>query len=702
MARLRDSLRESFVPEWRRALRMVFWVLLVASPLDAQEDCAGDWQIRRLEDIPATSPDADARTTIDVDIANNARIASIAQGELWFTIIGTGSEATLRFDGGGLISSAALDTNERGVSSIVYSQLSREDLEAGREVLLVQTLGGSFTSPRNISISPDDDHDAHLALDRRGETHVAWVRTTAESSQVLYWNATMDAPSVAVAQGEFPVLFLDQDDVAHIAYVHGNDILYVNNASGSFAEHERATRSGFEPESSVSIGALQDGTVLIAYESAGDLYVLVRDTTGAYLPPRLVAEGGVVAPRMRVKSAGKVLLVYSQNGSLSYVLGQGTELDDPRLVAATEEVEGAAALDIDDGGDLHSSFVRDGVVNYATNACAPVVDFGADPMTGRDPLTVQFTGESSSAIGRWEWDFGDGATSGLQNPVHVYNEVGEYTVGLTVWGAGGVSGQKVVENLIVVQDSLYVFRIPDQQALPGTKGLWFPVLGTSVEASEGFQVVGRFDPDFLTLVRSDLKSTVLAANQIEPEFIETRIHDTFFEIGVVFDFVPPFDGVDLPPIENQRLINLVFDVVDSAPQGESTRIELVNDKELTPIRNMMAVDGQARLPALKSSEVRIRPIEPPFPRLFVRGDFDSNGQVNLTDAVAALGFLFQSGSPPTCLDAGDVNDSGSIAITSIVALLNFLFTAGPAPAVPFPNPGLDPTSDELGECLTSD
>ena len=74
--------------------------------------------------------------------------------------------------------------------------------------------------------------------------------------------------------------------------------------------------------------------------------------------------------------------------------------------------------------------------------------------------------------------------------------------------------------------------------------------------------------------------------------------------------------------------------------------------------------------------------------------------MNLTDAVAALAFLFQSGSPPVCLDAGDVTDSGAIGISSIVALLNFLFTAGPAPAVPYPNPGLDPTEDSLEECLT--
>ncbi len=700
MPRLRESPGEAVVSEWRHALRALFWVLLVSAPLGAQDECSGEWQIRGLEDVPGA--ESGARTTLDVDIANNARIASVVDGELWFTIIGAGSEATFRLDGGDRISSAALETNERGVSAIVYTQRSGEDPEAAREVFLVQTFGGSFTSPRNISNSPADDRDAQLALDRRGEAHVTWARATPDASQVLYWNPTLSTLAVAVARGDVPAIFVDQDDVAHIACVQGSEILYVNNATGSFTGRELVTRSPTLRKSSVSIGTLQDRTVLVAFESASDLLVAVRDATGAYLSPRVVAEGGVLAPRMRVRSDGQVLLIYSQHGGLAYTLGQGIEPGTPRRVGGTEEVEGTAALDIDDQGHLHASFIQSGVTSYATNACAPVVELSVEPTAGRAPLTVRFADHSSGAIGRWEWDFGDGATSRIRNPVHVYNKPGEYTVGLTVWGAGGAFSRKVVENLVVVEKPLYALRIPDQQTLPGTKGLWFPVLGTSAEPIEGFQVAGTYDPDFLTLVRSDMRSTALSANQIAPEFIETRIHETSFEIGVVFDFVPPFGGLDLPPGEEQRLIHLIVDIPGSAPQGATTRIELLNDEELSPIRNMLAVSGQARVPALTGAEVRIRPVGPPFPRLFVRGDFDSNGQVNLTDAVAALGFLFQSGGPPICPDAGDVTDSGRIGITSVVALLNFLFTAGTAPAVPYPNPGLDPTADALGECLASD
>jgi len=40
--------------------------------------------------------------------------------------------------------------------------------------------------------------------------------------------------------------------------------------------------------------------------------------------------------------------------------------------------------------------------------------------------------ESTSQTTSWLWNFGDGQTSALQNPVHTYNQSGEYSVRLTV------------------------------------------------------------------------------------------------------------------------------------------------------------------------------------------------------------------------------------------------------------------------------
>lgn len=59
-----------------------------------------------------------------------------------------------------------------------------------------------------------------------------------------------------------------------------------------------------------------------------------------------------------------------------------------------------------------------------------------------EELTVSFADESTDVDGTivyWSWDFGDGNSSGVQNPVHTYGGGGEYQVRLTVTDDGGAS-----------------------------------------------------------------------------------------------------------------------------------------------------------------------------------------------------------------------------------------------------------------------
>lgn len=48
------------------------------------------------------------------------------------------------------------------------------------------------------------------------------------------------------------------------------------------------------------------------------------------------------------------------------------------------------------------------------------------------PLTVQFTDFSTGIMTEWLWDFGDGNTSMLQNPLHVFADTGFYQVSLSI------------------------------------------------------------------------------------------------------------------------------------------------------------------------------------------------------------------------------------------------------------------------------
>ncbi|MFQ5653506.1 MAG: hypothetical protein ACE5GW_02100 [Planctomycetota bacterium] len=87
----------------------------------------------------------------------------------------------------------------------------------------------------------------------------------------------------------------------------------------------------------------------------------------------------------------------------------------------------------------------------------------------------------------------------------------------------------------------------------------------------------------------------------------------------------------------------------------------------------------------------------PPPDLFIRGDVNANGVMNIADPVFLLSVLFVPGAPqPTCDDAADANDDGSVNIADAISILQALFVPG-TPPLPAPHPGCgtDPTADPL-------
>ncbi len=64
---------------------------------------------------------------------------------------------------------------------------------------------------------------------------------------------------------------------------------------------------------------------------------------------------------------------------------------------------------------------------------APAITAGfyAFGHVGQAPYPVRFLDQSTGSPTAWHWDFGDGTTSDEQNPTHIYNQTGAYTVALT-------------------------------------------------------------------------------------------------------------------------------------------------------------------------------------------------------------------------------------------------------------------------------
>ena len=61
------------------------------------------------------------------------------------------------------------------------------------------------------------------------------------------------------------------------------------------------------------------------------------------------------------------------------------------------------------------------------------------------------------------------------------------------------------------------------------------------------------------------------------------------------------------------------------------------------------------------------------------GDFDGSGDINITDVVYLINYIFAYGPAPLDASVGDVNCDGSLNITDAVYMINYIFILGPAP-----------------------
>jgi hypothetical protein len=83
------------------------------------------------------------------------------------------------------------------------------------------------------------------------------------------------------------------------------------------------------------------------------------------------------------------------------------------------------------------------------------------------------------------------------------------------------------------------------------------------------------------------------------------------------------------------------------------------------------------------------------PAVFVRGEVNGDGRVDISDGVKVVLHLFR-GVAIDCQDAADANDDESLNVTDVVYLLDHMYRGGPAPAAPYPSRGPDPAGAALG------
>lgn len=105
------------------------------------------------------------------------------------------------------------------------------------------------------------------------------------------------------------------------------------------------------------------------------------------------------------------------------------------------------------------TLVKPGYINIGSTL---VPSFDVNVQSGCPPLNVSFTSTVVNGVS-WSWDFGDGTTSALENPVHVYNTPGVYDITLTVTTSTGCDGTVILPGHIQVDNApVPSFTVPSQ------------------------------------------------------------------------------------------------------------------------------------------------------------------------------------------------------------------------------------------------
>ena len=210
----------------------------------------------------------------------------------------------------------------------------------------------------------------------------------------------------------------------------------------------------------------------------------------------------------------------------------------------------------------------------------PAVSFIANATSGNIPLSVQFTDTSTNAPLNWSWDFGDGATSTEQNPVHVYNDVGNFTVSLTTFNGTGNASLVMDEYVRAVNESSGSGEPVENSTLAGFDN--FKTISIS-PSSDGtltdYQM--SFDIDYESEMQEDFDDLRFVGEEgvLLPYWIEDKTNSSSAKVWVKVPVISETDGATVKmyygnsTIESEANGNAVFELFEDFERVDSTTID---------------------------------------------------------------------------------------------------------------------------------
>ena len=310
-------------------------------------------------------------------------------------------------------------------------------------------------------------------------------------------------------------------------------------------------------------------------------------------------------------------------------------------------------------------------------------DIAASPDTPVDMLEFAFTV----------------ADNALPNPtafLELTNGVGDPPVNNVYSNVGSdISPTLVNETIEVINPNRYFFS---SSAEPSAGFAFTAVLAVEHPfALNAVQIELDWDETVLDLDQLSIAPTedILLANSgesnIEFEDIVISPVTGSAEIALLFDFNAPFLDTKVIPPGTQDIVELDFTPDGGVLEDDTTTITFTNDGLINSVTYLAG--EVAVTPILDDFTITFGP--PPTGNLFIRGAVNSDGFVDLSDAIFLVQFQFLDGPTPECMKAADFTDNGTVDIADAISILQWLFNGAPGPDAPYPGCGLDPTGDTL-------
>ena len=198
----------------------------------------------------------------------------------------------------------------------------------------------------------------------------------------------------------------------------------------------------------------------------------------------------------------------------------------------------------------------------------PVADIIVSNVAGCEPLNVQFTDNSTNEPNNWLWDFGDGNTSEEQNPIHVYNIHGTYSVSLSVSNEFG-NDYVVYENLITVYEKPL---------------LSFEVINASSGDSNDGEII-------LSIIGGTAPYQIFWSNGINNSIQITGLNPDFYSVAVVDSNGCMATGAVQVSISTD-LISSDIETISIFPNPAEDFVYIISENVL---HNIQIIDASGRL-----------------------------------------------------------------------------------------------------------